>query len=77
MKRTSDLPEEPSGDLSFFAVCNLPQKGEKRRRKARVKPPAPGDLCLQCHVGRLDYDGLLHLTCALCGYTLADGAGCT
>ncbi|MBN2549308.1 MAG: hypothetical protein JXB15_09130 [Anaerolineales bacterium] len=39
-------------------------------------PPRAGDLCPQCHSGRLDYDGLLNLVCPLCGYT-AGGAGCT
>ena len=26
-----------------------------------------GDLCLKCGVERLDYDGLLNLSCPLCG----------
>lgn len=29
-----------------------------------------GDLCPQCKQGRLDYDGLLNLSCDRCGYTL-------
>jgi hypothetical protein len=33
-----------------------------------------GDLCPQCQGGPLDYDGLLNLTCARCGYT--PGGGC-
>lgn len=32
--------------------------------------PLPGDLCPQCGRGRLDYDGMLNLACAQCGYTL-------
>ncbi len=32
-----------------------------------------GDMCPFCHVGRMDYDGLLNLVCPLCGYT---HAGC-
>lgn len=33
-----------------------------------------GDLCPQCHVGRLDYDGLLNLTCPDCGYSPGGGS---
>lgn len=29
-----------------------------------------GDLCPVCHVGRLDYDGLLNLSCSGCGYSI-------
>ena len=30
-----------------------------------------GDLCPKCRVERLDYDGLLNLACAACGYSLS------
>ena len=30
-----------------------------------------GALCPRCHLGRLDYNGLLELACPECGYTLA------
>lgn len=33
-----------------------------------------GDLCPQCQSERLDYDGLLNLTCPKCGFT--PGGGC-
>lgn len=36
-----------------------------------------GDICPQCQVGRLDYDGVLNLACSQCGYSLSGGAGCT
>jgi hypothetical protein len=29
-----------------------------------------GDLCPQCKQGRLDYDGLLNLSCTQCGYAV-------
>jgi hypothetical protein len=29
-----------------------------------------GDRCPRCNQGRLDYDGLLNLSCAICGYAL-------
>ncbi|MBN1668483.1 MAG: hypothetical protein JW862_15420 [Anaerolineales bacterium] len=31
----------------------------------------PQDLCPQCRIGRLDYDGLLNLACDQCGFTVA------
>jgi uncharacterized protein (DUF983 family) len=33
-----------------------------------------GDLCPNCRAGRLDYDGLLNLTCPQCGFS--PGGGC-
>jgi hypothetical protein len=30
----------------------------------------PGDLCLKCHTGKLEYDGLLNLACPVCGYAI-------
>jgi hypothetical protein len=33
-----------------------------------------GDLCPHCRAGRLDYDGMLNLTCPECGYS--PGGGC-
>ena len=30
-----------------------------------------GDMCPACGKGRLDYDGLLNLACAECGYSLS------
>lgn len=29
-----------------------------------------GDLCPQCHEGRLDYDGMLNLSCPVCAYAV-------
>jgi len=29
------------------------------------------DVCPACQKGRLDYDGLLNLACAACGYSLS------
>jgi hypothetical protein len=29
-----------------------------------------GDLCPQCRGGRLDYDGMLNLTCPVCAYAV-------
>jgi uncharacterized protein (DUF983 family) len=29
-----------------------------------------GDLCPSCRAGRLDYDGMLNLSCPVCGYAV-------
>lgn len=36
-----------------------------------------GMLCLVCKRGTLDYDGLLNLTCPVCGFQSSGGGGCT
>ena len=36
-----------------------------------------GGICPICDVGRLDYDGLLNLTCSSCGFNIGGGGGCT
>jgi hypothetical protein len=32
-----------------------------------------GDVCPQCQIERLDYDGLLNLTCPGCGFSPSGG----
>ncbi|MEW5872957.1 MAG: hypothetical protein AB1894_27100 [Chloroflexota bacterium] len=36
-------------------------------------PLRAGDLCPSCQVERLDYDGLLNLTCPRCGGNFSSG----
>ena len=36
-----------------------------------TQPPRAGDICPQCGQGVLDYDGMLNLACAACGFALA------
>ena len=36
-----------------------------------------GDVCPQCKLGRMAYDGMLNLSCSQCAYSLSGGAGCT
>jgi hypothetical protein len=31
----------------------------------------PGDICPECPQGRLDYDGMLNLSCSECGFSLS------
>jgi hypothetical protein len=33
--------------------------------------PRSGDTCPQCKEGKLDYDGMLNLSCERCGYSVA------
>ncbi len=32
-----------------------------------------GDTCPRCQTGKMEYDGLLNLTCTQCGYTIGGG----
>ncbi|MDW8325398.1 MAG: hypothetical protein RMK99_02425 [Anaerolineales bacterium] len=51
-----------------------------RQRKAHTartcRAPRPGQKCSHCRRGRLAYDGLLQLSCPLCGY-VAEAGGFT
>jgi hypothetical protein len=58
-----NTPEPISLNLEFTSETHLINKD-----------PHSGDLCLHCHNGHLDYDGLLNLVCQQCGYTFA---GCS
>jgi hypothetical protein len=50
-----------------------PARGRKKTAPARPRSPRkrvmlrPGDLCPSCQQERLDYDGLLNLSCPRCG----------
>jgi hypothetical protein len=36
-----------------------------------ILEPRPGDTCPRCKEGKLDYDGMLNLSCDRCDYSLA------
>ncbi len=40
---------------------------------AQPRPLRAGDPCPACRGGPLDYDGMLNLACAKCGYTAGNG----
>ncbi len=44
---------------------HLPDMPDAKRGRDR---PRAGEMCPKCGQGRLDYDGLLNLTCTSCGY---------
>lgn len=44
---------------------------------AYLRPFRRGELCPNCELGRLDYNGLLDLECPECGYSQGSGGGCT
>jgi len=40
-------------------------------------PLRKGSPCPQCGKGKLDYNGLLQLECAVCGFVNGESGGCT
>lgn len=46
------------------------QTSEKRDPQKGKAKPRFGDVCPKCGKGRLDYDGLVNLSCSSCGYAL-------
>ena len=72
MATVADRTLEPDHDLPFVA----------RYRPAEnwidpVRELHSGDVCPQCLIGRIDYDGMLNLTCNQCAVILSGGSGCT
>jgi uncharacterized protein (DUF983 family) len=68
--------EEESLEAPHFFILERvsdPQVGNAPASAAAVHLRS-GDLCPQCQAGRLDYDGLLNLTCPNCGFS--PGGGC-
>ncbi|HSQ39038.1 MAG TPA: hypothetical protein VLM78_02665 [Anaerolineales bacterium] len=53
-----------------------PAPNRQVRKVATCRAPRPGQPCPQCKKGRLDYNGLLQLSCPSCGY-VAEGGGFT
>lgn len=60
-------PHQPNLDL----VLTLPADDPLSQADKVPKELRAGDLCPTCRAGRLDYDGLLNLSCPHCGYALA------
>ena len=49
----------------------LPADETQMQAGTESKELRAGDLCPNCSTGRLDYDGLLNLSCPQCGHALA------
>lgn len=57
-----------SRDLDLRKVPLRVELNENAEADQKDKELRSGDLCPNCWQGRMDYDGLLNLTCPKCGY---------
>ncbi len=53
------------------SFSGLQTVGGENQLAAAVRELRQGTLCPQCGQNKLDYDGLLNLSCSRCGYSLA------
>lgn len=60
-------------DASNLRQPFILEPSEKEQGNTPAKARQAGDICPKCGQERLDYDGMLNLTCAACGYS---EAGC-
>jgi rubredoxin len=65
---------EPERKLSSLEMLLL---GLSKPPEAAGPPLRSGAVCPECGIGRLDYNGVLQLECAMCGFVSGEGAGCT
>lgn len=54
--------------------CSPDQQGTAMSESRFYIPLRRGDPCPKCRKGKLDYDSLLELACAQCGFVLSDGS---
>ena len=66
-------PESVLRLLSAYEI-SLVQETSMFDPPIEVVNPKAGDTCPQCQIVKIDYDGMLNLSCPDCGYTLA---GCS
>jgi hypothetical protein len=57
-------------DLPYVEIAKISGAGDMEYLKSDAELHA-GDVCPQCLSGRIDYDGMLNLTCPECGYSLS------
>lgn len=58
------------GKVGDLVLLWQPDDEEENKESAQKHELRRGDLCPQCGKGRLDYDGLLNLSCTQCGFAL-------
>ena len=56
-------------DLPYAEIVKISGMDNAKYLKIDVKRYA-GDICPQCQIGRIDYDGMLNLSCPECDYSL-------
>jgi len=66
-------PRRLAGTTLTKRSLNQPRKGALRESR-ECGPPRAGQTCPNCGKGQLDYDGLLQLSCPLCGYVAEGGS---
>jgi hypothetical protein len=76
LHRTSPLKSEstPVPRSAFEMSLSLEHQDPEFQVDSSIQgktAPQAGDLCPNCQSAKLDYDGMLNLTCPQCGYTLA------
>jgi len=57
-------------DLPYAEIVKISGVDNAEYIKSDVKQNA-GDICPQCQIGWIDYDGMLNLSCPDCGYSLS------
>ena len=65
MDKIQEQQSSDTGLTSTLSLSGLTLEAPKALGELRS-----GDLCPNCKAGRMDYDGLLNLSCACCGYQL-------
>ncbi|HNF36289.1 MAG TPA: hypothetical protein PLZ03_15965 [Anaerolineales bacterium] len=71
------LFNEAMTEISELSALECLLLGLDAPPKLETEPLRKDALCPQCHLGRLDYNGLLQLECPACGYVNGEGGGCT
>ena len=68
--------DSPGGLLKPATQAKASRRAPKAGAVQADSRPHAGAPCPRCALGRLDYDGLLNLSCDRCGYSLVGGV-CT
>ena len=69
----TQIPDTALKPLSAYEISLIKDTSVFDPPKGSINPKA-GDICPQCQIAKIEYDGMLNLSCPDCGYTLA---GCS